>query len=453
MDWWHICEANRNRPLFFHFLLYIGFTMSELALQRISENKRTKIPFLDLGNCRLTELPPDISKCTWLKTLHLNDNRELSNLSPLNDLKNLQILYISSTQVDDLSPLKNLQYLQLLNVSYTRVADLSPLKGLQNLQLLNISSTQVADLSPLKDLQNLQQINVFSTQTADLSPLKDLQKLQLLYASSTHVADLSPLKDLENLQVLDISYTRVADLFPILPLIKKGKQVEWNMYSGDINVKNCPLVTPPLEIVQQGNAAILSYFEQLEKKDFDQIYEAKLLLIGEGGAGKTTLYRKLFDPTAELPREEDSTRGIDIRPLYFDMSDGKQFRLNIWDFAGQGKYQSAHSFFYTHRSLYVLVDDTRTLDENDAYRTYYHYWLQTAKLFGGNSPLLVLHNQKSDRARTGFNLGVFQTDFPFVKELFCINLGGSDTTSILDLKKQIERWAQKLPHIDRKSVV
>ncbi|MFN4257393.1 MAG: COR domain-containing protein, partial [Saprospiraceae bacterium] len=171
---------------------------------------------------------------------------------------------------------------------------------------------------------------------------------------------------------------------------------------------------------------------------------------GEGGAGKTSLCRKLFDPNAALPQEKDRTRGIDIQPMYFDVPGmtGKQFRLNIWDFAGQGKYQSAHSFFYTHRSLYVLVDDTRTLNENDAYRTLYNNWLQTAELFGGKSPVLVLHNEKDGCARTGFSLGGFQERFGFVHgELFRINLGGSETDKISDLRRQIERQALSLPHI------
>jgi len=361
--------------------------MSELALQRIAENKEKKYPYLDLTNCDLIKLPPELSECIWLRILHLNNNEDL--------------------------------------------IDLSSLKDLQNIFWLNISNTKVKDLTPLKDWQNLRQ----------------------LYASSSQITDLVLLKELHNLQQIDLCNTQVSDLSPLLPLIKKGIPVKWENFKliNGIYVVNCPLTIPPPEIAQKGNAAVFRYFEQLEKEGTDQIYEAKLLLIGEGGAGKTSLCRKLFDPNAELPKEKDSTQGIDIQPLYFDTPNGKQFRLNVWDFAGQDKYQSANSFFYTHRSLYVLVDDTRTLNENEAYRTYYNFWLQTVELFGGEkSPLLILHNQKADRTRTGFNLGSFQATFPFVKELFRINLGGDkaeDIEDIKDLQTQIKRWAQKLPHI------
>lgn len=44
--------------------------MSDRARQLIAENKRTKNPFLDLGNCGLeNELPKELLDCVWLEEL------------------------------------------------------------------------------------------------------------------------------------------------------------------------------------------------------------------------------------------------------------------------------------------------------------------------------------------------------------------------------------------------
>lgn len=43
--------------------------MSELALKLIAENKETHSPFLDLGNCGLTEVPKEITDLVWLEEL------------------------------------------------------------------------------------------------------------------------------------------------------------------------------------------------------------------------------------------------------------------------------------------------------------------------------------------------------------------------------------------------
>ena len=46
--------------------------MSELALRLIAENKITKAPFLDLGNCGLVNyLPEELLDCVWLTGLNL----------------------------------------------------------------------------------------------------------------------------------------------------------------------------------------------------------------------------------------------------------------------------------------------------------------------------------------------------------------------------------------------
>jgi internalin A len=43
--------------------------MSELALKLIAENKKTRSTFLDLGNCGLRVVPPEISDLVWLEEL------------------------------------------------------------------------------------------------------------------------------------------------------------------------------------------------------------------------------------------------------------------------------------------------------------------------------------------------------------------------------------------------
>ena len=43
--------------------------MSELALQLIADNRRTRALSLDLGNCGLTEIPLEISALVWLERL------------------------------------------------------------------------------------------------------------------------------------------------------------------------------------------------------------------------------------------------------------------------------------------------------------------------------------------------------------------------------------------------
>jgi GTPase SAR1 family protein len=109
------------------------------------------------------------------------------------------------------------------------------------------------------------------------------------------------------------------------------------------------------------------------------LFEAKLLILGEPGAGKTTLAKKVKDPRYQL-QEETSTRGIEVVRWLFPMENGSMFRANIWDFGGQDIYHATHKFFLTKRSLYVLVADSHR-EDTDLY-----YWLSVASLFSDGVP-------------------------------------------------------------------
>ncbi len=67
------------------------------------------------------------------------------------------------------------------------------------------------------------------------------------------------------------------------------------------------LETPPPEIAKKGIKAIRDYFQQL-KQDSDYLYEAKLLIVGEPGAGKTTFAKKIQNRDYELQEEKSTCR-------------------------------------------------------------------------------------------------------------------------------------------------
>ncbi|MBC7778407.1 MAG: TIR domain-containing protein [Phycisphaerae bacterium] len=357
--------------------------MSGRVIRLIDENKKAKAKTLDLGNCELTKLPKELEECIWLESLILQGNTKLSDLSPLSNLTNLRALYCYSTLI------------------------------------------------------------------ADLSPLAELVNMEVLLCFNTQVSDLYPLIRLINLQAIDCRRTMVANLWPVLPLIKIGKQVNLSETgeSGDIRVAGCPLTTPPIEIVRQGNSAIVQYFEELDRAKISgtviRLAEAKCLILGEGGAGKTSLARKLLNPTSQLPEEKATTKGVDVFPYDLKLSDGTDFRLNIWDFGGQEIYHATHQFFLTKRSLYILLDDTRK-DEKTVNDPTFNYWLQVAQLYGGGSPLIIVQNEKGDRSKQ-LDLPGMQGRFGFVKESKSVNL--LSCRGLDKVWEAIEFWLKQLPHI------
>lgn len=392
----------------------------------------------------------------------------VSDLSPLSELTGLEFLDVSGTAITSLAPLKNLHALDDLNVSRTpisalvglegavelreldmsrtNVRDLTPLRNSAGLLVLNASSTQVADLSPLQGLTSLRALNIASTKVADLTPLSGSSALQKLNIWRTEVADLSPLRLCTQLHSLNASSTRVSDLTPLRNRIEEGMPVlsTDNYKPPGIFVYNCPLTSPPAEIVDRGAEAILSYFQERDKAGgVDHLYEAKVLVIGDGGAGKTSLVRRLYRPDQPLPGESETTRGIDIHRHDFILKNGRRFRLNIWDFGGQEIYHATHQFFLTRRSLYVLVDDTRTSDKSVS-DPRFKYWLELVELFGGRSPTLIFQNEKGGRSKQ-IDLAGIRGEYENVKECYRGNL--EQPGSVDSLRDAIEFFAGTLDHV------
>jgi GTPase SAR1 family protein len=342
------------------------------------------------------------------------------------------------------------------------------LEKLTNLTTLDLRSNQITKLV-LNNFAKLSKISIQSNpletiELTNLPLLKDLSftsgklknvilekltNLTTLDLRYNKITDIRFLENLTNLTSLDLRYNKITDIKPLLPLIELGKMkvsLEEYNFRGKLNLYNNPLENPPIEIVKQGNAAIIKYFEELEKQETIELYEAKLLIIGEGGVGKTSLLRKFMSEANKLPEEEEMTKGIDIQEYHFKTAEQQDFRINLWDFGGQEIYHSTHQFFLTKRSLYVLVDDTRK-DDKTIHDATFNYWLQTVELFGGESPIVIVQNEKGDRSKV-LDLKSIQSKFSNVKETYATNL--LTCRNLAETKKALEFFIQQLPHIGTK---
>ena len=146
----------------------------------------------------------------------------------------------------------------------------------------------------------------------------------------------------------------------------------------------------PEEIKAQGAAAVGLYIEQLLSQGAERLNESRILILGDKGAGKTCLARRLKNPQANMTTTDESTAGVETTLWTLTPSDTRsETKVRIWDFAGHTVTHAVHQFFLSERCLYILVYDGR-LDNGSSLE----YWLDHMENYGGNSKAVIVVNEK-----------------------------------------------------------
>ncbi|XCN75224.1 MAG: COR domain-containing protein [Candidatus Electrothrix aestuarii] len=325
----------------------------EEALRLIEEAAETGATELDLSYQSLTELPPELFELNNLTELDLNDN-QLSSLPPeLGQLSNLTLLDLRYNQLSSLpSSIAQLSDLTWLDLGLNELSSPPPeLFQLKNLTTLGLSDNQLIKLPPeLFQLNKLEKLNLSGNQLTSLPP---------------QIVQLPKLKGL------------------------------W--FRGN------PLVSPPIEIAIQGIKAIREYFAEVEGET-REVAEVKVILVGEGASGKTSLTRCLHGE--QFNPHEATTHGIRIKRWKLS-NIGQSVRGNFWDFGGQEIMHATHQFFLSRNALYILVLDGRRDERTE-------YWLRYIETFGGRSPVLVVLNKYDINPSFDLNRPFLLEKYPFI---------------------------------------
>lgn len=165
-----------------------------------------------MDKVHISDLPTQeqLHEIAFLKELVIEENTDISDLTPLQEFVRLTTLVVSNTQVSDLTPISNLVTLQSLTCSRNPIQSLEPLSEVENLTYLDCSNTLVEDLKPLKNSIELEVLKCSGTQIRNLKPLSSLINLKQLECYNTGVKKLKPLKGLHEMKELRCYNTRIS---------------------------------------------------------------------------------------------------------------------------------------------------------------------------------------------------------------------------------------------------
>jgi len=315
-------------------------------LQLIEQSAKAGTTSLDLSDSELTELPPQIGQLTHLTELDLSYN-QLTALPP------------------EIGQLTNLTTLQLGD---NKLTALPATIG----QLINLKKLILGDVFGGNQLTELP------------STLAQLTQLTVLGLGGNQLTALpSAISQLINLTTLDLRWNQLTELSPELGQLTQLKE---------LYLDGNPLTSPPPELVAQGTQALLAYWkarlQQSQKR-----WVSKLIVVGEGAVGKTSLLRVLRGEAFNT--EESTTHGIEIGSLSIThpTEPAITMQLNTWDFGGQEIYHATHQFFLTNRSLFLLAWNARLGFE----ASQLYYWLDTLQALAPESPVLLVATWTDER--------------------------------------------------------
>ncbi|KAL4233400.1 hypothetical protein ACF0H5_008081 [Mactra antiquata] len=438
----------------FKALEYLNLSKNGIAELPAGLGNLTDLSELDLSSNRLTKLPDEIANLSENLTILKISNNELNCIPAcVFKLANLEELEAENIgEIKDFSPIRNLMKIRHLNLAYNLISKLPEELGDLHLEYLDLSGvpwiaqttyqSYFAFMKSLnvnnvtKKIDGPEQKKMFKTADVDesstLTPdevyhinndmlfpkyprfgvgnlafqkthgfppvilqLTKLKRLILRYHGFTAIPD--DIKTFTNLREIDLSYnpklTSLTAELGGLPL----KQ---------IHLKEClALNTPPKEVVARGHLAVMGYLKRL-RLGAVPCRRTKLMMVGLGGAGKTSLVQSLMNQRyrAYMDHDEPITDGIDITTWEVNVKDDDgekggdgKLTFSVWDFAGQTVYYNTHQFFLSNRAVYLLLWNVRQGYEHAGL----DFWLSSIACHAPKAPILVVgtHIDKVEKYR------------------------------------------------------
>ncbi len=394
--------------------------------------KLSSLRGLYLSGNKINVIPDEIFQLTNLQTLYLSDNQISIIPKDISKLQKLKTFYCWNNKIinipDEIFQLTNLKDLALYSNQISIIPE--AIAKLINLQKLCLHNNQISIIPKvISKLINLQELYLYGNQISIIpEEISQLTNLTVLAIEGNEIRAIpDKITQLYNLQTLRLSSNLISIIPDELRQLTKLKMLD---------LRYNPLAIPIEILIDIENpTAIIDFWLERERQPLN---EAKVILVGQGTVGKTSLVKRLLDN--QFDAGERKTDGINIRNWQITAKN-EQVKLRVWDFGGQEIMHATHQFFLTERSLYLLVINTR----EDELANRIEYWLKLIESLGNQAPVIIVGNKIDDHPLDLDRHGL-QTKYPNIKGF----IGTSCATGlgISELKQKITAIiANEMPHV------
>jgi len=392
-------------------------------------NEKEEITALSLSNSKVTAITLT-EDALALEHLYLNANESLETIYFTAALPHLKHLYIEECALKELAIPAGCKGLEQLYARKNKLQQVDFKGDCPALELLDLSDNELKKIS----------IN------------HDFERLKYLYLGSSHIEELHLFTTLPSLNTLHLENNRLKKVPQlIIDKILNDDAIFETLDLRSNTPENIPKVfvgkysfyKSSLNCIEKARL----WFEELrDNKPTGKNKTIKLMLLGNGNAGKTSLVCAL--DKGKCTHEHPTTHGIQIQPLTFD-----DVTYHIWDFGGQEVYHGTHKLFMESVALQLILFDPETEERANKsikkpdranekpVRDYpIKYWYDTTFSKSEESLFILVQNKVDefpvvDKENRNFSDG--KAEF--------IHISAKEGTRVNILKGLLKEEARKLP--------
>lgn len=190
--------------------------ITELTLPDDVSDYDDLVYFTKLEKLVIHEMP--LPSCEFLTFMPELEELDLSgcSLSPedldligaLPVLSKLSLRDCGLTNITSLSPLTDLVELDL---SYNSISDINALSGMKYLKRLDLRSNAISSLEALKHAEKLEDLDISENNIPSLAPLSNCAQLERLIADDNHISDIGVVAKMPELATFCASRNKIFD--------------------------------------------------------------------------------------------------------------------------------------------------------------------------------------------------------------------------------------------------